>query len=91
MTAVPLQVVEEARQLDLPVYLAVGHRGAEPPAADEHALVDELLDRPTHGRSRELESLGHGHLVLEGIARLQDAAGDRGAQLLGQLVVERDR
>ena len=53
--------------------------------------ADELLDGPPHRRPREAQPVGHGDLVLEGVARLELPARDRRTQLLGQLVVERDR
>lgn len=89
--ALPREVVEEAAQRHPAVHLAVGDGRAEAPAPDEQALVDHLLDGAADRRARERKALCESHLVLEGVAGLEASVGDRGAQALGQAVVERDR
>ena len=86
-----LEVVEERGQARLAVHLAVGDPRAEAAAAHEQALVDHLLDRAAHRRPGEGEAGRDGHLVFEGIARLEASVVDGGGQLLGELVVERHR
>ncbi len=66
-----LEVVEEAAQGHASMHLAVGDGRAEAAPPHEQALVDHLLDGPSHGGSRERKTLCESHFVLERVARLQ--------------------
>jgi hypothetical protein len=87
----PLELVEQARQLEPPVNLSVRHGGADSPPADKEALVDHLLDRAPDRRPRKTQPLAHRQLVLEGVPGFQLTLADGAAELLRELVVERDR
>ena len=67
-----------------------GDGGADAAPADEQPRIDELRDGAAHGGPGEVEPVGHGELVLEGVPGLEHPLVDRRHQLLRELVVQRD-
>src|SRR5205823_5892851 len=82
------EVVVQAGQFDTAADLRVHHAGAHTPLADQQALLDQVLDRPPHGRPGQAQLGGELQLVVEPVA-LPDLAGLDGAlQVLSQLEVQ---
>jgi len=67
----------------------IGDGGADAPAADKQPSGHQFNDRPSDGRTGQLEAVSEGELVLEGVAGLQYAGVHRCCELLCELVVER--
>ena len=86
-----VEVVIEAGEFVPAVDHLVGHGGSHSAAAHEEAAAHEFGDGAAHGRAGEVEPIGQGEFVLEGIAGLEGAVLDDGGELLRELVIERHR
>src|SRR6478735_3132451 len=84
------QVVVEAGQLDPTVHRVLHDLRPDAALADQQALVDDLLDGPPRGRTRQRQPLGEVEFVLEAIPGHQVAVADGGLDGLRQLVVQRN-
>jgi len=82
------EILVEAREFDRAAHAGLHHLRADAAAPHEQALVDELLDRPSHRRAGEPEALADGDLVLEAGARGDHALADRALEAAGDLEVQ---
>ena len=82
------EVVEEAREFEVPAHLARDDLGAHAALAHEQAGADQLVHRLAHGRAREVELRRELDLVLEPRAGLKGAAADHRLDALDHLVVQ---